>query len=51
MLLMVSGPSPVFVSVTVWVALVVPTCCAVKFSVLPESATFGMTPFPVRVID
>lgn len=44
-------PSPVLFRVMLWLVLVVPTCWAVKFSILAERATIGMTPFPVRVID
>jgi hypothetical protein len=47
----VSGPLPVFVSVTVFAALVMPTGCGlVKFTKVVERTSFGVsTPFPVNV--
>jgi hypothetical protein len=46
-----SGPSPVLLNVTLCEALVVATCCAGKASADVERATIGNTPFPDRMID
>ena len=47
-LLIVSDPFPVFVSVTVWVGLVVPTTWTAKLRLVGESITAGCVPTPVR---
>ena len=49
MLLMLSVAFPVFVSVTVWGLLVVPTACAGKVKEAGERLTTGAVPVPVRL--
>src|SRR5258705_11485587 len=49
MLVMVSNASPVFVSVTVCAALVVPTLREPKLKLVGERLTTGAVPVPVRL--
>ena len=52
MLLMLSAAFPVFLSVTVCVALVVPRACDVKVNKVGDRLAAGLkTPVPVRLAD
>jgi hypothetical protein len=51
MLLIVSGPVPVFFSVVDWAALVVPTFCAVENVIPPVKLATGWVPVPEMASD